>query len=122
MPTTTLTRMDRFVVRSTPATLSTFGQALFGPFTAVLQQDIDRKRPPFLRPQRQSHPRPVPEYISCIFQILAQMLSLHNTGVPTEYRVLLPFLLTPTCWRQKGSIPGIVKLLRAFWIYRRRVY
>lgn len=42
------------------------------------------------------------------------MLALHTTGVPTEYRSLLPFLLTPTCWQQKGSIPGLVKLLRAF--------
>lgn len=49
-----------------------------------------------------------------MFQILAQMLSLHTTGVPTEYRALLPFLLTPACWQQKGSIPGLVKLLRAF--------
>ena len=49
-----------------------------------------------------------------MFQILAQMLSLHTTGVPTEYRALLPFLLTPACWQQKRSIPGLVKLLRAF--------
>ena len=59
------------------------------------------------------HPSP-PEYIPYVFQILAQMLSLHTTGVPTEYRTLLPFLLTPVCWQQKGSIPGLVKLLRAF--------
>lgn len=42
------------------------------------------------------------------------MLSLQTAGVPTEYRALLPFLLTPVCWQQKGSIPGLVKLLRAF--------
>lgn len=41
------------------------------------------------------------------------MLRLHN-GVPVEYRALLPFLLTPTIWAQKGSIPGLVALLRAF--------
>lgn len=55
-----------------------------------------------------------PEYIPYVFQILAQMLSLHTTSVPAEYRTLLPFLLTPACWQQKGSIPGLVKLLRAF--------
>ena len=54
------------------------------------------------------------EYIPYVFQILAQMLSMHTTGVPSEYRTLLPFLLTPACWQQKGSIPGLVKLLRAF--------
>lgn len=41
------------------------------------------------------------------------MLKLHR-GVPVEYRALLPFLLTPAIWAQKGSIPGLVALLRAF--------
>ncbi|KAG1763112.1 CAS/CSE protein [Suillus occidentalis] len=85
----------RFVVSGTPSTLPTFEQALFGPFTFILQQDID-------------------QYIPYVFQILAQMLESHTTGVPSEYRSLLPFLLTPTCWQQKGSIPGLVKLLKAF--------
>jgi exportin-2 (importin alpha re-exporter) len=53
------------------------------------------------------------EYIPYVFQILAQMLTLHR-GVPTDYRALLPFLLTPAIWAQKGSIPGLVALLRAF--------
>ncbi|KAG2356783.1 CAS/CSE protein [Suillus spraguei] len=85
----------RFVVSGTPSTLPVFEQALFGPFTFILQQDID-------------------QYIPYAFQILAQMLEAHTTGVPSEYRTLLPFLLTPTCWQQKGSIPGLVKLLKAF--------
>jgi exportin-2 (importin alpha re-exporter) len=42
------------------------------------------------------------------------MLDLHTTDVPTEYRSLLPFLLTPAVWQQKGSVPGLVKLLTAF--------
>lgn len=41
------------------------------------------------------------------------MLTLHR-GVPADYRALLPFLLTPAIWAQKGSIPGLVGLLRAF--------
>ena len=41
------------------------------------------------------------------------MLQLHR-GVPADYRALLPFLLTPGIWAQKGSIPGLVGLLRAF--------
>jgi hypothetical protein len=32
----------RFVVSASPSTLTTFEQALFGPFTLILQQDIDR--------------------------------------------------------------------------------
>jgi exportin-2 (importin alpha re-exporter) len=55
----------------------------------------------------------VAEYIPYVFQILAQMLALHR-GVPVDYRALLPFLLTPAIWAQKGSIPGLVALLRAF--------
>lgn len=42
------------------------------------------------------------------------MLELHTGDVPAEYRNLLPFLLTPAIWQQKGSIPGLVKLLKAF--------
>ena len=49
-----------------------------------------------------------------MFQILAQMLDLHTGEVPAEYRSLLPFLLTPAAWQQKGSVPGLVKLLKAF--------
>ncbi|KAI0775001.1 Cse1-domain-containing protein [Trametes elegans] len=90
-----ISALMRFVVQANPGTLSTFEQALFGPFTIILQQDID-------------------QYIPYVFQILAQMLDLHSGDVPTEYRSLLPFLLTPASWQQKGSIPGLVKLLKAF--------
>lgn len=41
------------------------------------------------------------------------MLTLHQ-GVPVDYRTLLPHLLTPATWAQKGSIPGLIALLRAF--------
>ena len=56
----------------------------------------------------------IAEYIPYSFQILAQMLDLHSADVPVEYRGLLPFLLTSSVWQQKGSIPGLVKLLKAF--------
>ena len=55
----------------------------------------------------------VAEYIPYVFQILARMLTLHQ-GVPVDYRALLPHLLTPAIWGQKGSIPGLVALLPAF--------
>lgn len=42
------------------------------------------------------------------------MLELHTSSVPNEYRSILPFLLTPAGWQQKGSVPGLVKLLKAF--------
>ena len=43
------------------------------------------------------------------------MLDLQTKGqVPNEYRSILTFLLTPASWQQKGSIPGLVRLLKAF--------
>ena len=42
------------------------------------------------------------------------MLELHSDGVPADYHNLLPFLLAPAIWQQKGCIPGLVKLIKAF--------
>ena len=56
----------------------------------------------------------VTEYIPYVFRIFAQMLTLHQ-GVPVDYRAPLPHLLTPAIWAQKGSIPGLVAPLRAFF-------
>lgn len=39
----------RFVVGGSPATLPAFEEALFVPFTIILQQDIDRKLQRFIR-------------------------------------------------------------------------
>ncbi|KAI0262819.1 Cse1-domain-containing protein [Gloeopeniophorella convolvens] len=84
----------RFIGAAVPDSIALFEPALFPPFTEILQKDID-------------------QYIPYVFQILAQMLTLHK-GAPTDYRALLPFLLTPAMWGQRGSIPGLVSLLRAF--------
>ena len=40
------------------------------------------------------------------------MLTLHQSG--RVYRALLPHLLTPAIWAQKGSTPGLIALLRVF--------
>ena len=109
----------RFTVQANPGTLPTFERALFGPFTIILQQDIDRACPPNRSPvlnlsDRSDFDTGSPEYIPYVFQILAQMLDLHTGDVPADYRSLLPFLLTPASWQQKGSVPGLVKLLKAF--------
>ncbi|KZT00874.1 uncharacterized protein LAESUDRAFT_731806 [Laetiporus sulphureus 93-53] len=90
-----ISALMRFIVAAKPTSLSTFEESLFGPFTIIIQQDID-------------------QYIPYVFQILAQMLELHPSDVPAAYHNLLPFLLTPAAWTQKGSIPGLVKLLKAF--------
>ena len=95
-----------------------FEQALFQPCTIILQQDIDRTLL-LLKPSRFSYVNAHSEYIPYVFQILAQMLELHATDVPGEYVTLLPFLLTLAIWQQKGSIPGLVKLLKAFLAKKR---
>ncbi|KIP01732.1 hypothetical protein PHLGIDRAFT_336871 [Phlebiopsis gigantea 11061_1 CR5-6] len=90
-----ISALIRFVVAARPDSLPVFEQALFGPMTIILQQDIE-------------------QYIPYVFQLLAQMLELHTSDVPVAYRDILPILLTPANWQQKGSIPGLVKLLKAF--------
>ncbi|PFH53505.1 hypothetical protein AMATHDRAFT_54636 [Amanita thiersii Skay4041] len=91
-----ISALMRFVISGSPETLSTFEQLLFSSFTIILQQDID-------------------QYVPYVFQVLAQMLESHDPAtLPPEYSTLLPFLLTPVVWQQKGSIPGLVRLLRAF--------
>jgi exportin-2 (importin alpha re-exporter) len=96
-----------------------FEQALFQPCTIILQQDIDRTLL-LLQLSQFSYVNAHSEYIPYVFQILAQMLELHATDVPSEYVTLLPFLLTPAIWQQKGSIPGLVKLLKAFLAKNRK--
>ncbi|KAH8102322.1 Cse1-domain-containing protein [Cristinia sonorae] len=85
----------RFVVGANRGALPAIEQALFGPCTVILQQDVE-------------------QYIPYVFQLFAQMLDMHTDTVPAAYRELLSFLLTPASWQQKGSIPGLVKLLKAF--------
>ena len=74
-------------LHGTPATLSTFEQVLFGPFTVVLQQDIDRKCTlPFVRvPHTMTHPRVHSIYVS---NTCSNAVTAHHR------RPLLPFLLT----------------------------
>lgn len=101
---------------SSPATLPTFEETLFGPFTIILQQDIDRTSEPVHIRGYTTYLSHL-EYIPYVFQVLAQMLELHKGGqVPQQYRSILPLLLTPAVWQQKGSIPGLVRLLKAFLV------
>lgn len=97
-----ISALIRFIVVDDIGTLPHFEEILFPPATIILQQDID-------------------QYIPYVFQILAQMLELHRDDEPADrraaYRGLLPDLLVPTTWQQKGSIPGLVKLLKAFLLH-----
>ncbi|PKI84694.1 importin-alpha export receptor [Malassezia vespertilionis] len=75
-------------------------QGLFPSFTEILQADVV-------------------EYIPYVFQILAQLLEVHvvqsmERTLPEAYANLLPPLLTPTLWEQKGNVPALVRLLKAY--------
>ncbi|KDQ12400.1 hypothetical protein BOTBODRAFT_34372 [Botryobasidium botryosum FD-172 SS1] len=85
----------RFIGKDTPSAIAHFENALFPPFTFILQQDID-------------------QFIPYVFQVLSQMLELHPSNIPDAYRSLLPLLLTPPPWQQRGNIPALVRLVRAF--------
>lgn len=55
------------------------------------------------------------EFSPFVFQILSQLLELHASGeFPDAYKALLPPLLTPPLWEQKGNVPALVRLMRAF--------
>lgn len=42
------------------------------------------------------------------------MLETHTTTIPDAYRGLLPLLLTPPVWQQRGNVPALVRLVNAF--------
>ncbi|GAA6014609.1 hypothetical protein JCM11491_000169 [Sporobolomyces phaffii] len=91
-----ISALIRFVTAGNPSSLSTFENALFPPFHAILQQDVS-------------------EFTPFVFQILSQLLETHPpSDMPDSYKVLLPPLLTPTLWESRGNIPALVRLLRAF--------
>ncbi|WFD03613.1 importin-alpha export receptor [Malassezia obtusa] len=87
------------VVRYAGAKLGVVEEHFFGPFTQILQTDAV-------------------EYVPYVFQILAQLLEMHaassDTQLPETYAALLPPLLTPALWEQKGNVPALVRLLTAY--------
>ncbi|ORY84121.1 putative importin-alpha export receptor [Leucosporidium creatinivorum] len=91
-----ISALVRFITAGTPSTLPEFESSLFPPFQAILQQDIS-------------------EFSPFVFQILSQLLELHDAAdFPEAYKALLPPLLTPTLWESKGNVPALVRLFRAF--------
>ncbi|KAJ1300905.1 hypothetical protein OPQ81_003331 [Rhizoctonia solani] len=85
----------RFVCVSNPQLIEQFEGQLFGPFTIIIQQDVD-------------------QFIPYVFQILAQMLEIHTNSVPPSYSSLIGILFTPAVWQQRGNVPALVRLVKAF--------
>ncbi|XP_076462956.1 exportin-2-like [Babylonia areolata] len=85
----------RTTCKQTPEAVSTFEEALFTPFTDILQQDVQ-------------------EFIPYVFQILSLLMEVHTSKVPDTYMALFPHLLAPVLWERPGNIPPLVRLIQAF--------
>ena len=74
-----------------------FESLLFPPFQSILTQDIT-------------------EFIPYVFQVLALLLSARpaGSGLSDAYKSLFPPLLSPILWKQKGYIPALSELFRAY--------
>ncbi|KAG8776418.1 importin-alpha export receptor [Serendipita sp. 397] len=85
----------RFVVPAVPASLSAFEQSLLPALTYIIQEDID-------------------QFVPYAFQIVSQLLELNHGQIPDFYQNFLAGVLQPAPWQQKGSVPGLVRLIRAY--------
>lgn len=78
---------------------SQFEVLLFPPFQSVLTQDVT-------------------EFIPYVFQVLALLLSARQpgSGLSEAYIALFPPLLSPVLWKQKGYVPALSDLFKAYII------
>jgi exportin-2 (importin alpha re-exporter) len=94
----------------TPTTLLTFKQALLGPFTIIIQQEIECELPLLFGAGDSLLTGDRHRIYPCVYQILTQILKLHTADVPTDYCKCYRFSYS----RRSGNIPRFVKLLKAF--------
>ncbi|EOD52209.1 putative chromosome segregation protein [Neofusicoccum parvum UCRNP2] len=68
-------------------------QALYDPFSTILRSEVE-------------------EFTPYVFQLFAALLEANPAGVlPDYYKSLIPPLLMPVVWENKGNIPALVRLL-----------
>ncbi|KAJ1743100.1 importin-alpha export receptor [Coemansia sp. RSA 1086] len=89
--------LARFSCAADSSAIGQFESTLFPIFQVILQQDVA-------------------EFMPYVFQILAQLLSVHQGSgrLPDAYVSLLPPLLQPTLWSAQGNIPALVRLLQSY--------
>ncbi|KAJ1675939.1 importin-alpha export receptor [Spiromyces aspiralis] len=89
--------LARFSCAATPQAIATFESKLFPIFQFILQSDVA-------------------EFMPYVFQILAQLLSIHTPeqGLPEAYVSLLSPLLNPALWELAGNRPALVRLLQSY--------
>ncbi|CAG8598816.1 6838_t:CDS:10 [Acaulospora colombiana] len=74
-------------------------------------EDIDRKPYFILDLKGLIH---LSEFVPYAYQIISQLLELNQGAVPEFYKGVLTGILQPPPWQQKGSIPGLVRFIRAY--------
>ncbi|KAJ1913960.1 importin-alpha export receptor [Mycoemilia scoparia] len=89
--------LARFACTANPQAIESFEGKLFPIFQYILQADVS-------------------EFMPYVFQILAQLLSIHDPskGLPEAYISLLGPLLNPTLWEAQGNRPALVRLLQSY--------
>ncbi|KAI5297643.1 importin-alpha export receptor, partial [Ascosphaera atra] len=78
---------------ATPANPTKMEEALYQPFIAVLQNDVQ-------------------EFMPYVFQLLAALLEANPSAtLPEAYQSLIGPILMPIMWESKGNVPALVRLL-----------
>ncbi|XP_055373310.1 exportin-2 [Condylostylus longicornis] len=93
----TLSLSIKIVCKVQPSAVSSFEEALFPVFQAILQQDIL-------------------EFMPYVFQILSLLLEIREGAgtIPDPYWSLFPCLLSPTLWDRPGNVTPLIRLISAF--------
>jgi exportin-2 (importin alpha re-exporter) len=82
----------RFAAPSQPEKLET---ALYDPFAAILQSDVQ-------------------EFSPYVFQLFAALLEANPSGTLSNYYIqLIQPILMPSLWESRGNVPALVRLLAA---------
>ena len=78
---------------SSASTSDALCQALYTPFTNILQNGVD-------------------EFMPYVFQLLAALFEKEPTKpLPRQFSPLIAPVLMPTLWEQRGNVPALVRLL-----------
>ncbi|KAJ5901213.1 hypothetical protein N7504_007206 [Penicillium tannophilum] len=85
--------MGAFVRYAAPANPDKLEQALYSPFAAILQNDVQ-------------------EFMPYVFQLFAALLEANSAAnLPTYYQELIAPILMPVMWDSRGNIPALARLL-----------
>ena len=91
----TIAVLVRSVCSQDRGQVDAFEAVLFGPFEVMLAMEQCAEFGPY------------------VFQILGQLLALHEQ-VPPTYEEMFPLLLSPAMWSQSGSIQALSQLIQVY--------